>query len=126
MTPPNEFGSGAAVQAGIDDLIAEIDDSLRLLSTGCEVDLSGFDRRVESICQAAQRLDGEGALGAAAALSDLVERLNQLTERLQQAQGHEAQRQEDRNGPDRSQRLRQANQAYRSRDPGRDPGTDDE
>ena len=121
MSPPNDFSSGAAVQAGIDDLIAEIDDSLRLLSTGCDVDLSGFDRRVESICEAAQRLDGRSALGAAAALSDLVERLNQLTERLQQAQGAQ-----ERSGSDRSDRLRQANQAYRSPGSGRDPSHDDE
>ena len=67
MSDPRDVTSGAAVRAGIDDLIAEIDDGLRLIATGCDVDLSGFDRRVESICEAAQRLDGEAALAAAVA-----------------------------------------------------------
>ncbi len=125
MSRPSDSSTGAAVRAGIEDLIAEIDDGLNMLSTGCDVDLSGFDLRVQSICEAAQRLDGDAALAAAAGLSDLVERLNLLTTRLQTAQGSEP---AATNGAesDKSARLRQATQAYRAPRFDRDPDRDDE
>ena len=43
MTRGSDSSVGAAVRAGIDDLIAEIDDGLNMLSNGGDVDLSGFD-----------------------------------------------------------------------------------
>jgi len=125
MSRPSDSSSGAAVRAGIDDLIAEIDDGLNQLNSGFDVDLVGFDRRVESICEAAQRLDGDAALAAASALSDLVERLNQLTQRLETAQ-IAADRAQNGAATDQPTRLRQANQAYGAPRSGRDPGRDDE
>jgi hypothetical protein len=125
MNRSTDSSSAAAVRAGIDDLIAEIDDGLNQLNNGFDVDLSGFDRRVESICEAAQRLEGDAALSAATALTLLVDRLNQLTQRLETAQSAAA-----RNGAgvNREQplRLREANQAYRAPRPDRDPGRGDE
>jgi hypothetical protein len=114
MTRGSDSSVGAAVRAGIDDLIAEIDDGLNMLTNGGDVDLSGFDRRVESICEAAQRLDGDAAITAARALTELVDRLNILTTRLQTAQEMTTQTENGETEADRAARLRQAHQAYRT------------
>lgn len=83
-----------AILAELEILITAIDEAGDAAQTGADVDLSGFDTRVEQVCDAAARAKGPGADVIAVRLEDLTMSLERtataLRDRLsaEDAAGH--------------------------------------